>query len=118
MLTTILKKIAKKFSGVYPRNEGKVEIMTKIFLEEEEARIFKILCPGEEIEGLEELPKANSLFLEKYKDYLKSNLPEKILMTGREDMGYFSWEEKYTWGGGSSKEHDCLKKEKGSFRDK
>ena len=39
------------------------------------------------------------------------------MVTGIEDLGCFSWEEYYTWGPGSQKEYEKLKKKYPSFND-
>lgn len=51
----------------------------------------------------------------KYFDFLKKNIQDKIILTGMED---FSWEEKYLLGGWSKKEYEKLKKTQPSYTDK
>ena len=55
--------------------------------------------------------------LEKYLAYLKNEITFPIMVTGIEDLGCFSWEEYYTWGPGSQKEYEKLKKKYPSFND-
>ena len=70
-----------------------------------------------EVFGLNEAPDVNDDTLAKYLGYLKKNVKLPCRVTGIEDMGYFGWEEYYTFGPGSKKEYERLKKTRASFTD-
>lgn len=53
-----------------------------------------------------------------YFEYLKESLTCPCMLAGIESMGYFGWEERYSFGYGSKEEYERLRKENGSFRDK
>jgi hypothetical protein len=55
--------------------------------------------------------------LETYFDYMRQNLSMPCTLTGIEDMGCFGWEEYYTWGPGSKREYNKLKKSRPSYTD-
>ena len=65
----------------------------------------------------QEIPRVTDETLHIYFEYLKENLECPCVLTGIESMGYFSWEERFSFGYGSEKEHERLRREKGSFRD-
>lgn len=75
--------------------------------------MINILAPGREDE-LDDIPSVNDETLRIYYEYLCKNLPRRILLTGRESVGYFSWEEKYEWGMGSASDYKKMRSEKGS----
>lgn len=82
--------------------------------DEQEKRIVEVL--GEDdVPG--EVPGVDEDTLETYFDYLKENLKSPCRLTGIEDMGYFGWEEYYTLGPGSKREHERLRKKRASFMD-
>jgi hypothetical protein len=84
-------------------------------------RICAILSPSEPLDEEEEEfdpPEATPETITKYQVFLSKQLSAGLIMTGREDMGYFSWEERFTWGAGNSKEYEKLKQENASFTDK
>jgi hypothetical protein len=93
----------------------KEAIMDDIDFEDDEKRIADILLPGQKIE---DLPDVSLEMLEKYFQYLSMNLPNDLLLTGQESLGYFAWEEKFDFGYGSQKEYDQLRKQKASYHDK
>lgn len=65
-----------------------------------------------------EIPRVSAQALHIYLKYLKENLECPCLLTGIESMGFFSWEERFSFGYGSEEEHERLRRERGSFRDK
>lgn len=87
------------------------------YWDEQDARIINILYP-EQAETLDDLPEVNEATLQVYYEYLKTHLSKKCTVTGRESVGYFSWEERFEWGQGSQAEYKKLKKTRGSYQDK
>jgi len=86
------------------------------FLDEEETRIAAILFPGKKVK---ELPDVTLKHLQTYSEYLKKKLPKGLLLTGRESVGYFDWEESFEWDDDRhNKEYEKLRKERASYRDK
>lgn len=77
-------------------------------------RMSQILAPGK---SLEEPPEVNSKTLKKYYQFLQRQLPRDVLMTGRESMGYFGWEERFEWGPGNEGEYRQLIQENASYKD-
>ena len=67
--------------------------------------------------GTKDVPDVTDETLEKYLDYLKQHLDMPCLVTGIEDMGCFAWEEYYTFGPGSKREYEKLKKKQASYTD-
>ncbi len=82
-------------------------------LGEQEQRIGAIV--GLDQDG--EILGVNANTLATYRDYLEPNLESPCLVTGIEDLGCFGWEEYYTFGPGSKKEHERLKKTRPSYMD-
>ncbi len=80
--------------------------------DQQEKRIWAILGATEE----DDLA-VNDETIETYFDYLQENLPIPCIVTGIEDMGCFGWEEFYTFGPGSKREHEKLKKKYPSYTD-
>ncbi len=76
-------------------------------------RIFKIF--GVEDEDSADVDAEN---LETFLLFLNKEITFPIIVTGIEDMGCFGWEEFYTFGPGSKKEYEKLKKKRPSFRDR
>jgi len=70
-----------------------------------------------EVFGQDEVPNVSDDTLTTYLDYLKKNVKLPCRITGIEDMGYFGWEEYYTFGPGSKREYERLKKSRASFMD-
>lgn len=70
-----------------------------------------------DIFGTKKAPNVTDETLERFLAYLKENLEMPCQVTGIEDMGCFAWEEYYTFGTGSEKEYEQLKKKKASYRD-
>ena len=66
-------------------------------------------------------PEATPEMIARYQAFLLPRLlkkSNKLKMTGREDLGYFGWEERFFWGNGSEKEHQSMKKNMASCDDK
>jgi len=84
-------------------------------LDDQYDRIYGVL----DVEDVEDENSAavNYENLEKYLAYLKKEITLPVVVTGIEDMGCFGWEEFYTFGPGSKKEYEKLKKKYPSFRD-
>ena len=78
--------------------------------DKQEKRIAKVFDENE-------APSVSNDTLATYLEYLKKNVKIPCRITGIEDMGYFGWEEYYTLGPGSEREHKRLRKTKASFRD-
>src|SRR5215813_2994723 len=70
-----------------------------------------------DIFGAKEVPDVTTKTLERYLAYLKQHLTLPCQLTGIEDLGCFSWEEYYTFGPGSKKEYEQLKKKRASYTD-
>ncbi len=79
-------------------------------LDEQDQRIANIF-------GTKEVPDVTDETLELYFDYLKQHLDMPCQVTGAESMGCFSWEEYYTFGPGSEREYEKLKKKRASYTD-
>ena len=116
------KKSRKKKSGpIHPKNSHAVDqetpkdIISISNVDDQYDRIYEIL----DVEDAEDENSAavNYENLEKYLAYLKKEITFPIMVTGIEDLGCFSWEEYYTWGPGSQKEYEKLKKKYPSFND-
>lgn len=56
--------------------------------------------------------------LTRYYNFLFDKIPDGLKMKGREDLGYFSWEERFMWDGGNTKEYMALKEKFASFEDR
>ncbi len=65
----------------------------------------------------DEIPPVSASTIKMYFKYLKNNLTCPCLLTGIESIGFFRWEERFSFGYGSQDEYEQLKKKKGSFRD-
>lgn len=83
-------------------------------IDDDERRIMGILSPDKE---LDELPFVTAETLAMYHQFLVKHLTENILLTGRESAGYFSWEEKYEFGGGNEVEYKKLLHTKASYQE-
>ncbi|MBN1887933.1 MAG: hypothetical protein JW850_08070 [Thermoflexales bacterium] len=68
--------------------------------------------------GTDETPVVKIKTIRLYFKYLKKHLVCPCLLTGIESMGYFKWEERFSFGYGSEAEHTQLRRECGSFREK
>jgi hypothetical protein len=55
--------------------------------------------------------------LQTYFNYIQENIEVPCLLTGIESMGYFGWEERYSFGFGSKTEYEKLRKDRASFQD-
>ncbi len=116
------KKSRKKKSGsIHPKNshpmdqETLKDIISNSNVDDQYDRIYEIL----DVEDAEDENSAavNIENLGKYLAYLKNEIKFPIVVTGIEDLGCFGWEEYYTWGPGSQKEYEKLKKKYPSFSD-
>lgn len=85
-----------------------------IFLDEDEARVAAILFPGKKIK---ELPDVALKYLQTYSEFLKKKLPKGLLLTRRESVGYFSWEEEFELEDSSDEEYETLRKQRASCLD-
>ena len=65
-----------------------------------------------------EIPDVTGETLHTYFEYLKENLICPCMLTGIESMGYFVWEERYSFGYGSKEEYERQRQKNGSFTDK
>lgn len=87
----------------------------------EDERISAILTPNEPFDAEEDegadLPQSSLERLTRYQDFLRDKLPVGLKMTGREDLGYFAWEENFIWDDGNDKEHEALKEKFASCDD-
>ena len=79
-------------------------------LDEQDQRIADIF-------GTKEVPDVTDETLAIYFDSLKQHLDMPCQVTGAESMGCFSWEEYYTFGPGSEREYEKLKKKRASYTD-
>jgi hypothetical protein len=70
-----------------------------------------------DIFGVKEVPDVTPETLARYLAYLKQHLTFPCQLTGIEDLGCFSWEEYYTFGPGSKKDYEQLKKKRASYTD-
>ncbi len=103
-------------SGNTLKKGDEKEILKKIAAEsdfdEQTERMLSILGVNDEEDA-----DVNDENLDTYFDYLEENLEMPCLLTGIEDMGCFGWEEYYTLGPGSKREHEKLKKQYPSYTD-
>ena len=67
--------------------------------------------------GAKAVPDVTPETLTRYLAYLQQHLTFPCQLTGIEDLGCFSWEEYYTFGPGSKKEYEQLKKTRASYTD-
>ena len=67
--------------------------------------------------GKDEIPSVSASTIKTYFRYLKNHLTCPCLVTGIESIGFFRWEERFSFGYGSQDEYEQLRKKKGSFRD-
>ena len=84
-------------------------------------RICAILVPHQVIDPVEEdfePPELTPEYLDCYHAFLSPRLPAGLKLTGREDLGYFAWEEPFTFGHGTSKEYKAMKQVRASYEDK
>jgi hypothetical protein len=64
-----------------------------------------------------EIPSVQADTLQTYFNYIQENIEVPCLLTGIESMGYFGWEERYSFGFGSKTEYEKLRKDRASFQD-
>lgn len=64
-----------------------------------------------------EVPSVTNSTLRQYFEYLKANLASPCMLTGIESLGYFSWEERFSFGYGRKSEYERLRREKGSYHE-
>jgi hypothetical protein len=88
------------------------EIVQKSSVGEQFQRIYNIFGVSDEDDA-----EVNMENLQKYLEYLKDNIETPYIVTGIEDMGCFGWEEYYTFGPGSERKYNKLKKKYPSFTD-
>jgi hypothetical protein len=65
----------------------------------------------------DEIPSVSASTIKTYFKYLENNLTCPCLLTGIESIGFFRWEERFSFGYGSQDEYEQLKKKQGSFHD-
>ena len=65
----------------------------------------------------EEDADVTTVTLTRFFSYLKENIKMPCKLTGIEDLGCFSWEEYYTFGPGSKREYNKLKRKYPSYTD-
>ena len=65
----------------------------------------------------DQIPLVTEETLQIYLQHLRDNLTVPCLLTGIESLGYFSWEERYSFGYGSQAEYQRLRQTEASFRD-
>ena len=106
-----LTKPTPKFTLL--RKEEDAEPYVESNCEEQEQRIGAIVGFDKDGEVLD----VNAQTLATYRDYLEKHLTSPCYVTGIEDLGCFGWEEYYTFGPGSKKEYERLRKTKPSYRD-
>lgn len=87
------------------------------YFDQQDLRIINILAPGQH-EELEDVPWVNALTIKQYFQYLNKKITTGLLLTGRESLGYFSWEERFEWEGETGSNYDRLRRDKGSYKDK
>jgi hypothetical protein len=95
--------------------------LAKLDSKDQDERIFAILCPDKLLDVEEyffSLPRFSAKTLARYYDFLKFQLQEGFTITGREDIGYFGYEEPYNWGGGSKAEYESPAETRASLEDK
>ena len=96
-------------------------VLPQLNAEDDFERICAILIPEQPLGADEdefEPPEASLDMIERYHDFLIPKLPVGLRLTGREDMGYFGWEERFIWGAGNPDDYERLKRERGSYKDK
>jgi hypothetical protein len=95
--------------------------LPRIDSKNDDERISAILIPDQPYEAEDdeyvELPEATKEMLTRYHTFLLDKLVAGLKMTGREELGYFSWEERFAWGGGDAKEHEAIKQKYASCED-
>ncbi|WP_019503602.1 hypothetical protein [Pleurocapsa sp. PCC 7319] len=117
-----LLKFERKKGKKSPKSEPKITILktendnepyVESNVKEQEQRIGAIVGLDEDGEVLD----VNAQTLASYRSYLEQHLTSLCSVTGIEDLGCFGWEEYYTIGPGSKKEHERLRKTKPSYQD-
>jgi len=68
--------------------------------------------------GTAEIPRVTGPMLKVYFEYLKENLTCPCLLTGIQSMRFFGWEARFSFGHGSKKEYERLRRQEGSYQDK
>ena len=88
--------------------------------ESEDERVSAILIPDQPFEAEEneyvELPEVSTEMLTRYQNFLLDKLHSGLRMTGREDAGYFAWEERFSFIDNET-EHKRLNQELASYED-
>jgi len=107
-----LKTVTDRSMEISSINESLKAIFEKDGVDEQDQRIFMILGVTNEYDA-----DVNIENIETYFKYLKNQIKMPCIVTGIEPLGCFRWEEYYSFGPGSEKEHHQLKKEQPSFTD-
>ncbi len=81
-------------------------------------RFDEQLARLQQIFGADDVPKVTEASVRLYGEYLKINLACPCLLTGIESLGYFKWEERFSFGYGTKAEYERRRGQSGSFRDK
>ncbi len=82
--------------------------LAKLDSKDQDERIFAILCPDKLLDIEEyyfKIPRASKKTLARYDAFLRPQLQEGFTIAGREDIGYFGYEEPLYWGEGSTAEY-------------
>ncbi len=107
-----MNKILNTISTTFPRLNS----------DDDYERILAILLPEEplnpDVWGDVEPPEATLEMIMCYYNFLVLKLPVGLRLTGREDMGYFGWEENFLCGAEDATEYNRLKKDRASCQDK
>lgn len=116
------KKLRKKKNKVKKKKTQKstktitkeilMEAARKKGVDKQTERILSVLGVNSENNAV-----VNMENIKKYFDYIKENVEMPCIVTGIEDLGCFGWEEYYTFGPGSEKEYEKLKKKYPSYTD-
>ncbi|MGC1374901.1 MAG: hypothetical protein WA821_01675 [Anaerolineales bacterium] len=67
--------------------------------------------------GAGEIPAVSPSTIKIYFEHIQKNLICPCLLTGMESMGFFRWEERFSFGYGSADEYKQMRQENGSFQD-
>ena len=87
------------------------------YFDKQDLRVIRVLAPGK-AKDLDEIPIVSSDTIKIYYQHLKEILANNILLTGRESLGYFEWEEQFEWDDGNESAYEKLRDKYGSFKDK
>src|SRR5271163_8098 len=127
MITTVthVNRVDKEYNIFHNKENIMNNISIKNFprwdSDDDFERICAILMPNQSIDKEEEdfePPDVRPEMLSRYQEFLLPKLPAGLQLTGREDLGYFSWEEQFVWGDGNPKNYKAIKKNRASCDDK